>query len=83
MESTDDLSVAVARGETLEALVDFILASQKSEQPWPAMRDVLTERFALSYDDARLAVDRVAGGRVRAGTSSPSNEPDPTKDPIA
>jgi hypothetical protein len=44
---------------------------------------VLTERFALPFDDARLAMDRVAGGVVRAASGNPANEPDPVKDPLA
>jgi hypothetical protein len=44
---------------------------------------VLTERFALPFDDARLAMDRVGGGVVRAASGNPANEPDPLKDPLA
>ena len=44
---------------------------------------MLTERFALSFDDARLAMDRVAGGVVRAESGNPANEPDRVKDPLA
>jgi hypothetical protein len=83
MTWTDDLSLRVARGETLVSLVDYVLDSKGAARPWPEVRGVLTERFALSYDDARLAMDRVAGGQVRAATSSPSNEPDAVKDPVA
>ena len=44
---------------------------------------VLTERFALPFDDARLAMDRVIGGVVRAASGSANNEPDRVKDPLA
>jgi hypothetical protein len=42
-----------------------------------------SERFALPFDDARLVMDRVQGGIVRAGTGNPANAPDPGKDPVA
>jgi hypothetical protein len=76
---TDDLRVCVARGETLVSLVDYVLAS--AQAPWAERLEVLTTRFALSFDDARLAIDRVDGGRVRA--ANPAHEPDRGKDPIA
>ena len=44
---------------------------------------VLTERFALPFDDARLAMDRVRGGAVRAASGIAANEPDRVKDPLA
>ena len=78
---TDDLSIKVARDETLDSLVDYLLASEQVGTLWLDRLSVLTERFALSFDDARLAVDRVHGGRARAG--NPANQPDRTKDPIA
>lgn len=78
---TDDLSIRVARDETLDTLVDYLLASEEVGTPWLERLGVLTERFALSFDDARLAVDRVLGGRARAG--NPANQPDRAKDPLA
>jgi len=78
---TDDLTMCVARGETLASLVDYVMESEGSAAPWAERLDVLTERFALSFDYARLAIDRVDGGRVRA--ANPANEPDPAKDPVA
>src|SRR6516165_7485219 len=78
---TEDLSMCLARGETVVSLVDYVLESERAGTSWGDRLEVLTHRFALSYDDARLAIDRVSGGRVRA--SDPSNEPDRIKDPIA
>jgi hypothetical protein len=43
----------------------------------------LTERFALPFDDARIAMDRVMGGVVRAASGTAANEPDRVKDPLA
>jgi len=83
VELNDDLSLRVARRETLVSLVDYVLESDRAGRRWPEVRDVLVERFALSYDDARLALDRVAGGRDRARIPSPANEPNRAKDPVA
>lgn len=47
------------------------------------MLAVLTERYALPFDDARLAIDRVRGGVVRASSGSPANQPDKSNDPLA
>jgi hypothetical protein len=80
---TDDLSIRVAPDCTLDELVDAILAGEAAQEPHSALLETLTRRFALSYPDARLALDRVEGGRVRASTSTPENMPDPGKDPVA
>ncbi len=80
-KETDDLSLRVADDETLDSLVEFVLESERLATPWPDRLGVLTERFALSFDDARLAVDRVQGGRTRAG--NPAHQPDRTNDPVA
>ncbi len=79
--SADDLTIRVAHGRTLDELVDFVLSAERDSTPTLEVLETLTVRFGLSFDDARLAVDRVEGGRVRAG--HPSNEPDPAKDPVA
>ena len=73
----------VARGETLVSLVDYLIGSASAERPWQEVLEVLAERFALSYDDARLVWDRAAGGRARAATGAPENEPDRVEDPVA
>lgn len=65
------------------SLVDYLLDRKRAMRPWQEIRDVLVERFALSYDDARLAWDRTQGGTVRAATASSTNEPDRVKDPVA
>ncbi|SNT10432.1 hypothetical protein SAMN05421812_103179 [Asanoa hainanensis] len=80
---TDDLTVRLARGTSTFALVSYLRAADKSGTPRREVLAVLTERFALPFDDARLALDRVAGGVVRAATGNPANEPDPAKDPLA
>ena len=75
--------MCVARGETLVSLADFLIESERAQRPWHEIRDVLVERFALSYPYARLAWDRAAGGAVRAETKIPENEPDRVTDPVA
>jgi hypothetical protein len=80
---TDDLSITVAPEYTLEQLVEFILESSQRNTQRDKVMHALTNTFGLSFEDARLAVDRVDGGQVRAETQNPANVPDPAKDPIA
>src|SRR5579884_2869619 len=80
---TDDMSVRLARGETTRALVEYLRTAETQGTTRSEMLTVLTERFALSFDDARLAMDRTVGGFVRAASGNPANEPDRGKDPVA
>ncbi|HEX6500214.1 MAG TPA: hypothetical protein VF054_14465 [Micromonosporaceae bacterium] len=83
VEWTDDLSVRLARGTSVRALVSYLRAVEEQGTRRRDVLAVLTERFGLPFDDARLAMDRVAGGVVRAASGNPANEPDPVKDPLA
>lgn len=83
MEWTDDLSVRLARGTSASELVRFLRAANEQGARRRDLLAVLTERFALPFDDARLAMDRVGGGAVRASSGNPANEPDSRKDPLA
>jgi len=83
VEWTDDLTVRVARRTSRRALVSYLRATREERVRRREVLAVLTERFALPFDDARLAMDRVAGGVVRAASGNPANEPDPIKDPLA
>ncbi len=83
MEFSDDLSLVLARGESVVSLVEYVAAAQSAGTAWPEVLGVLTERFALSFDDARLAVDCVPGGVVRAASGNAANEPDRVRDPVA
>ncbi|WP_433495876.1 hypothetical protein ACQP26_13345 [Micromonospora sp. CA-248089] len=83
MQWTDDLTVRLARGTSVHALVRYLRAAEKEGTRRRDVLAVLTERFALPFDDARLAMDRVGGGVVRAASGNPANEPDPVKDPLA
>ncbi|GIF47196.1 hypothetical protein DFJ67_7179 [Asanoa ferruginea] len=77
------MTVRLARGTSTRALVSYLRAADEAGTRRPDVLAVLTERFALPFDDARLAMDRVAGGVVRAASGNPANEPDPVKDPLA
>lgn len=83
MEWTDDMTVRLAPGTSPASLVAFLRAAEETGTGRRAVLEVLTERFALSFDDARLALDRVGGGAVRAASMNPDNEPDAAKDPLA
>ncbi|GAA4606164.1 hypothetical protein BJY16_005688 [Actinoplanes octamycinicus] len=83
MEWTDDLSVRLARGTSTRDLVTYLRTAHDEGVDRREVLAVLTERFALPFDDARLAMDRVRGGVVRAASGVPENEPDPRKDPLA
>lgn len=83
MEWTDDLTVRLARGTSARDLVLYVRAADERGTRRREVLGVLTERFALPFDDARLAMDRVMGGVVRAATGNSENEPDPVKDPLA
>ena len=80
---TDNLTVRLARGTSVRALVLYLRAAEAEGARRREVLAVLTERFALPFDDARLAMDRVGGGVVRAASGNPANEPDPVNDPVA
>jgi hypothetical protein len=77
------MTVRVARGTSVGGLVSYLRAASANGVRRREVLAVLTERFALPFDDARLAMDRVEGGVVRAASGNPANEPDPVKDPLA
>lgn len=83
MEWTDDLTVRLARGTSTRELVVYLRAAHEEGVRRRELLAVLTERFALPFDDARLAMDRVMGGVVRAASGIAANEPDRAKDPLA
>jgi len=80
---TDDLSVELRACRTVEGLVDHILeANEQNRQPEMLITELAIE-FGLSEEDAKLSVDRVCGGIVRARTGNRANCPDRIEDPIA
>jgi hypothetical protein len=83
VEWTDDMTVRLARGTSARAVVSYLHAADEEGARRRDVLAVLTERFALPFDDARLAMDRVRGGVARAVSGHPANEPDPVTDPLA
>jgi hypothetical protein len=83
VERTDDMTVRLARGTSVRDLAVYLRAAGTEGTRRRDVLAVLTERFALPFDDARLAMDRVDGGVVRAASGNPANEPDPVRDPLA
>jgi hypothetical protein len=77
------MSVRLARGTSALDLVSYLRAADGRGARRRDVLAVLTERYALPFDDARLAMDRVSGGAVRAATGNPANEPDKAKDLLA
>jgi hypothetical protein len=60
---TDDMTVRLARGESMSSLVAYVREVVANRAAWPEVLAVLTERFALPFDDAGLVMDRVQGSR--------------------
>lgn len=77
------MTVRLARGTSVHELVLFLRTAAEEGTSRREVLAELTERFALSFDDARLVIDRVGGGVARATSRNPANEPDPVKDPVA
>jgi hypothetical protein len=67
----------------MRALVLYLRSADAAGESRRDVMAVLTERYGLPFDDARLAMDRVMGGVIRASSGNPANGPDPVKDPLA
>ena len=80
---TNDMSVQLPSGRTVEELVEFILAANQDGRQHEALIAKLGSEFGLSNEDAGVSVDRVGGGIVRASTASGANCPNGVKDPTA
>lgn len=81
--AAEDLRIFVGLDESIASLVAWLTTSLAAAEPWPRVRETLTRRFALSFDDARVCVDRLQGGVERANTENHGNQPDPARDPVA
>ena len=82
MDWTDDVRIRVRPGRSVDELVDRILDASDSVRATPAFLAAVAGEFALSFEQARLALDRVQGGRVRAAGDG-ARRPDDDKDPVA
>jgi hypothetical protein len=80
---TDDLSVQLPAGRTVEELVDYIFTANRQRREHEMLVAELAAEFGLSKEDAELSVDRVCGGVVRAAAGNRANCPDRVKDPVA
>lgn len=80
---TDNLSVSLRAGRTVDELVDCIFLAIEQSRKHEALIAELGLEFGLSHDDAEVAVDRVCGGIFRARTGNRANCPDRLKDPVA
>lgn len=80
---TDDMSIEVTAGHTLDALVEHILQAEIQKIPHENTVAYVMHEFALSEDDAELAWDRTLGGLVRAASKNDANCPSREKDPVA
>jgi hypothetical protein len=79
---TDDCSVRLRPGRTLEQLVDFVIQQTSAKVPVASIVQELGTEYVFP-EEAPLAWDRVLGGVFRAKTNNPRNRPDLTKDPLA
>lgn len=80
---TDDLSIELRAGRTVEELVAYVLEARQKEIDYETLLAGLGAEFGLCPEHSELALDRVNGGIVRAWTGNKSNCPDRHKDPIA
>lgn len=80
---TDDMTIVVPDGRSLDDIVDYVLqAAVRRETASNTVRH-LTAEFGLTQGDAELALDRTCGGVVRAATGRRDNCPSKEKDPMA
>ena len=80
---TDDLTIPLQEGQTMDELVEFIIQALLGQEVRSKIEQDLMTIFKLSEDDADLARDRTLGGIVRAATKNPENCPHYEKDPVA
>ncbi len=79
---TDDCSVALPAGRSVNDVVELVLACRRKQLLYGTTIAELTA-FGLSDEDAEPAIDLVLGGLVRASTGHDANEPSRTKDSLA
>ncbi len=79
---TEDMSVEVPVGVTLESLVTLVLQRECDGTPYETTIAELVS-LGLSRSDAELAHDRTLGGVVRAASNNSANEPLRGDDPVA
>jgi hypothetical protein len=80
---TDDMSVPLQGGHTVDQLVRFVEEALKQNPGQNSLLTDLCNEFKLSHDEAELSLDRFSAGIIRARTGSKQNRPNRRKDPIA
>src|SRR3990172_248154 len=80
---TDDMTVPLPPGSTIQELVEFVVQRALKGVPDIQTERDLVQSFNMSQENAWLLRDRVFGGIVRAASKNPYNKPDRSKDPIA
>ena len=79
---TDNLTVRLRPGRTVEELVDHVVENELSGVDTSLTQQQLMSAFGLSFEGAALAQERTIGGVLRAARN-PGNPPDRDKDPFA
>ncbi|HMI53404.1 MAG TPA: hypothetical protein VK525_17960 [Candidatus Saccharimonadales bacterium] len=80
---TDDMTIAVPTGQSLEGIVDYVLQAAVQRETSSEVVQRLVTEFGLTHGDAELALDRTCGGVLRAATGRRNNCPSKDKDPMA
>ena len=80
---TDDMTLVVPEGRTLDELVESVFRAAVSGENRPVIVHRIVTDFGITQADAELALDRVCGGAVRAATGQKVNRPRRDKDPVA
>lgn len=80
---TDDLSVPLPIGTSVEEVTQFVIDESRSKKSWNKISNSLVSIYDVSSEDADLILDRVHGGISRASTNLSENKPDALKDPFA
>ncbi len=80
---TDDMTVPLPAGRTVEELVDYVIQVTIGGTPDDTTEHALIATFGLSPEDAALACDRTLGRIVRASSKNPANGLVKDKDPLA
>ncbi|MBV1775339.1 hypothetical protein KSF73_06385 [Burkholderiaceae bacterium DAT-1] len=77
------MNVHVGNGASQAELAKYLLGEIELGTDLFHLKEKIALQYALSEEDALLAIDRVQGGIIRALTGNPENAPDRLLDPIA
>jgi hypothetical protein len=77
------MNIRLPPDRTEDEVVDFVLMRSQSGTVGQPLLTELQAEFLITSDDAELAVDRIYGGVLRAGTRNSANRPERIQDPLA